>query len=60
MSLGDHVQREVSRYNSLLEDKNTNEIFSLTTTYTYVPGVYLNFPDFFRMDTFIDNTHMKL
>ena len=26
----------------------------------YVRGAYDKFPDFFRMDTFIDSTHMKL
>ena len=27
---------------------------------THVRGAYDKFPDFFRMDTFIDSTHMKL
>ena len=26
----------------------------------YLRGAYDKFPDFFRMGTFIDNTHMKL
>ena len=28
--------------------------------YTHVRGAYDKFPDFFRMGTFIDSTHMKL
>ena len=27
---------------------------------TYIQGAQNKFPDFFRMDTFIDSTHMKL
>ena len=27
---------------------------------SYKQGAYVKFPDFFRMDTFIDSTHMKL
>ena len=27
---------------------------------TKIRGAYDNFPDFFRMGTFIDSTHMKL
>ena len=28
--------------------------------YMYIGGAYDKFPDFFRMGTFIDSTHMKL
>ena len=28
--------------------------------YFYLRGAYDKFPDFFRMGTFIDSTHMKL
>ena len=28
--------------------------------YIYIRGSLNNFPDFFRMDAFIDNTNMKL
>ena len=28
--------------------------------YIYIWGAYDKFPDFFRMDIFIDSTHMKL
>ena len=28
--------------------------------YIYVQGAHNKFPEFFRMGTFIDNTHMKL
>ena len=29
-------------------------------TQTYIRGSLNNFPDFFRMETFIDSTHIKL
>ena len=29
-------------------------------TYIYIWGAYDKFPDFLRMGTFIDSTHMKL
>ena len=29
-------------------------------TWKYLRGAYDKFPDFFRMGTFIDSTHMKL
>ena len=32
----------------------------LADEHIYVRGAYNKFPDFFRMDTFIDSTHMKL
>ena len=28
--------------------------------YVYIQSLLNKFPDFFRMDTFIDNTHMEL
>ena len=28
--------------------------------YIYIRGSFNNFPDFFRMGTFIDSTHIKL
>ena len=31
----------------------------LLTIKLYLRGAYDKFPDFFRMDTFIDSTHMK-
>ena len=32
----------------------------IITERAYTRGVYDKFPDFFRMGTFIDRTHMKL
>ena len=31
----------------------------IDTCYVYIQGSLNKFPDFFRMDTFIDSTHMK-
>ena len=36
------------------------EIENKIYIYIYIRGAYDNFPDFFRMGTFIDSTRMKL
>ena len=43
-----------------LEDENGTYGASGCCFLLYIRGVYDEFPDFFRMGTFIDCTHMKL
>ena len=35
-------------------------LFNFYNSISQVRGAYDKFPDFFRIGTFIDNTHMKL
>ena len=44
------------------DKSNTKQIYLWMTIYIYIytRGAYDKFPDFFRMGTFIDSTHMKL
>ena len=37
-----------------------NHLQTIHLQIIYVPGSLNKFPDFFRMGTFIDSTHMKL
>ena len=38
----------------------SNKLSKPIQTYFKLRGAYDKFPDFFRMSTFIDSTHMKL
>ena len=38
----------------------SNIPFTVSNVNIYIRGVYDKFPDFLRMDTFIDSTHMKI
>ena len=60
------IDKTLDRFYSLenIDNETENIIVSLIRAYIYIYiyiwGAYNNFPDFFRMGTFIDSTHMKL
>ena len=52
------VNSEISKFN--LSCLSWNKLPTKGEVYLYIRDAYNKFPDFFRMDPFIDSTHMKL
>ena len=49
------------RMKNIIQAKNIfKTLWQLYFSDTYIRGAYDKFPDFFRMGTFVDSTHMKL